>query len=360
MGDTRPGPAMIGRLGGTGANKPRIEHAYERTRVLYVAGTGRSGSTLLAAVLGQLEGFFNAGEIRYVWDRGLIQNRLCGCGNRFHECATWQSILEEAFGSEGVDAATMSRLQAELTRVRHLRGLAAAGARSGRPEVDRYLADLASLYAAIAKLTGSRVIVDSSKLPSYGRLLSRLPSVDLFVIHLVRDPRAAAGSWAGLKAQPDRGVPGYMETMSPARSALLWTFWNSTARRLMAVPPERYVRLRYEDFVAEPQAAIARIVSKLGIDPTSVTSPFQDSSTVVLTPNHTVAGNPDRLKSGAVKIQSAAAARKGLKGRDRAIVTLMAMPLLASYRYRLRATGEPEPAPIGIQHLPGPLRAPPP
>ena len=45
------------------------------TTVLYVAGAGRSGSTLLDNLLGQIPGFFSAGELRYVWERGLIDGR---------------------------------------------------------------------------------------------------------------------------------------------------------------------------------------------------------------------------------------------------------------------------------------------
>lgn len=33
-----------------------------KAKVLYIAGSGRSGSTLLAAILEQLDGFFNWGN----------------------------------------------------------------------------------------------------------------------------------------------------------------------------------------------------------------------------------------------------------------------------------------------------------
>jgi hypothetical protein len=52
------------------------EAAGGRVTVLYVAGTGRSGSTLLARVLGEADGFVAAGELRYVWQRGLVEDRL--------------------------------------------------------------------------------------------------------------------------------------------------------------------------------------------------------------------------------------------------------------------------------------------
>ena len=47
------------------------------------AGSGRSGSTLITTVLGQLDGCFAAGELRYLWQRGMVDNRPCGCGAPF-------------------------------------------------------------------------------------------------------------------------------------------------------------------------------------------------------------------------------------------------------------------------------------
>ena len=59
------------------------------TVVLYIAGTGRSGSTLLASILGEVEGVFAAGEVRYLWQRGLAERRLCGCGVPVRDCPVW-------------------------------------------------------------------------------------------------------------------------------------------------------------------------------------------------------------------------------------------------------------------------------
>ena len=42
--------------------------ATDKIKVLYIAGNGRSGSTLLGVLLGQIPGFFNVGEVRRVWD----------------------------------------------------------------------------------------------------------------------------------------------------------------------------------------------------------------------------------------------------------------------------------------------------
>ena len=334
--------------------EPAISHAHSRVRVLYIAGTGRSGSTLLANTLGQVKGIFNAGEIRFIWQRGLLENRLCGCGRRFRDCPLWQQILHEAVGPGTPDAEAMSRLQSRLTRVRHIPSLALRRDLSGSLDFDAYRIVLARLYRAIANTTGSDVIVDSSKLPSYGRLLGLMPEIDLYVVHLVRDSRSTATSWARIKDQPDRGVAGTMQRMSPLHSALLWNLWNSASRPLLAPPSARYLRLLYEDFVADPRGSVERIVQMLGMGDAQL--PFEDSSTVVLGPNHTVAGNPDRLRSGAVVIRTDAGAAFRLRGRDQLLVTALTFPLLVRFGYPVLPKAGRPPEEIGIQHLPGPLR----
>ena len=324
-------------------------------RVLYIAGTGRSGSTLLANILGQVDGIFNAGEVRYVWDRGMVENRLCGCGRRFGDCPVWSEILLEAFGDAPPDAGAMSSIQSRLTRVRHVPTLVLGREAGKGPAYDAYRADLARLYQAAARVTTSDVIVDSSKLPTYGRLLGAMPEIDLYVVQLVRDPRSAAGSWAASKEQPDRGVPGYMERLSPLHSALLWDLWNSTSRSFLAAHSTRYLLLRYEDFVAEPLQSVKRIVELLGKGDAEL--PFLDSTTVKLGPNHMVAGNPDRLRTGMVTIKAGAGSGNRLRKRDQALVTALTMPVLFRFGYKLAPTkAATGPEQIGIQHLPAPLR----
>jgi len=74
-------------------------------KVLFIAGEGRSGSTIIGDILGQIEGFFSVGELFYVWDRGLIQNWRCSCGLSFEECPVWSEVIAQAFGDRSqVDA----------------------------------------------------------------------------------------------------------------------------------------------------------------------------------------------------------------------------------------------------------------
>ncbi|MDQ6848379.1 MAG: sulfotransferase [Candidatus Dormibacteraeota bacterium] len=315
------------------------------TTVLYIAGTGRSGSTVLANVLGEVDGFFAAGEVRFLWQRGLIENRLCGCGIPVAECPVWTAVLATAArGGAAIDPQAMVGRLGDTGRIRHLprmvsgrllpgldptRGPAAAPAREA----------LAALYPAIAEVTSSRVIVDSSKLPAYANLLAATPGIDLRVVHLVRDPRGAAHSWASRKALTDGASRPHMENLGPAKSSMLWDVWNVAAGVLFDTRSHSYLRLRYEDFVADPAAALARILAMAGTDPAQ--TPTMMGGTIHLNSNHSVAGNPDRLRNGIVHLRADTRWLTDMPRRDRRLVAVTTAPLLLRYGYPLTTPRAP-------------------
>lgn len=67
-------------------------------RVLYIAGFGRSGSTVLGTILGQVDGCFFGGELRFIWDRSFCKNGLCECGEHFTACDFWQDVVNDGLG----------------------------------------------------------------------------------------------------------------------------------------------------------------------------------------------------------------------------------------------------------------------
>lgn len=308
-------------------------------KVLYIVGLGRSGSTILANSLGQIDGFFSAGELNFIWRHNVLENRLCGCGRPFHECPVWDAVFREAFGGmDRVDARKMMRLQAEGTRTRHLPlMLTGRGTSALRERLGEFLPNTERLYRAIGTATGSRVIVDSSKEPAYGYTVSMLDGVDFYALHLVRDPRAAAFSWSKKKFQPDTDTREFMHRHSPAKSAALWDSWNAAAEALWRRAPERYLRLRYEDFVADPRGSFTRILDLLGESDASL--PLASDREVKLGVSHTVSGNPNRFDTGAVELRPDREWKTKMRPRDRNLVTALTFPLLAHYRYEVGSRG---------------------
>lgn len=304
------------------------------TKVLYIAGSGRSGSTILDNILGELDGFVSAGEVRFLWERGMRDDRTCACGEPFSTCPFWGDVLTRAFGGrDGVDPARMIALLGQGTRARQIPKMLGSSARrkafvDGLGELPE---QLAALYPAIAEVGGARVIVDSSKLPTYGMVLDQVPGIDMRVVHLIRDPRATAYSWRRKKSLPDKRGGGFMQQQGPLKASALWTMWNTAAGSFWHGTPERYLRVRYEDFIRAPRATVERIEAFVGEE--VVGSPFVSDTEVQLSPSHSVAGNPSRFTTGTVTLRPDDEWQTKMRGTDRALVTAVTWPLLLRHHY---------------------------
>ena len=303
-------------------------------KVLYVAGSGRSGSTILDRTLGQVDGFFSAGELCNLWGRGLLARRRCGCGIPVPDCPVWGPVLAEAFGgADQVDARRLATATSRRLRAGSVPGLLLDGRGRQGADDDGYQAALARLYRAVAHQTGCRVIVDSSKSPVYARLVAAIPGVEVAVVHLVRDPRATAWSFLRKKRLPDFGDDRLMQRQHPLVSARRWSLWQTATELLWRRRGRRYLRLRYEDFVRDPQPALRRILALASETPTAL--PFSGPATVRLAATHSVSGNPNRFGTGAVELHADEEWRGAMRAADRVMVTALTWPLLLRYRYPL-------------------------
>jgi hypothetical protein len=306
-------------------------------KVLYVAGLGRSGSTILANTLGQVEGFFSGGELNFIWKHALIENRLCGCGKPTQECVFWSPLFEEEFGGQGEALAReMMRLQYSGARTRHIPLMLTEGGRQKiRARLGKFLDNTGRLYTTVRAMSESRVIVDTSKEPAYGYALGMVPGIDLRVLHLVRDPRAAAYSWAKKKRQPDSAEREFMHQKTPAQSAVLWDAWNAAIETLWR--RSNYLCLRYEDFIADPRRSFEEILKLAGEEDARL--PLVGERYVKLGISHTVSGNPNRFDTGAIELRQDRAWQKQMRPRDKALVTTLTLPLLKRYGYPLMSGG---------------------
>ncbi len=304
-------------------------------KVLYIAGCGRSGSTLLGNLLGQLDGFCALGEVPHLWDRSLRDNRLCGCGRPFAECRLWQPVLARALGrwtreELAETIAVRERLTAWRILARSFRG--SGGRRS--PAFGRYVERVGRIYREVARVTGSRVLVDGSKSPGHAEVLRQIPGLEVCPLLLVRDPRAVAFAWQKRQAyDPDREQPMAMGRLDLRQSAIMWVGWNLATERMWRRRPGGCPVLRYEDFVARPRASVERILALL--DASRQPLPFIDEHTVELAPQHALAGNPCRFDRGPVEIRRDDAWRRQMPRHRQLAVAALTWPWRRRYGYRL-------------------------
>ena len=301
--------------------------------VLFIAGMGRSGSTLLSRLLGQVPGMCSVGELCYLWDQGLINDRMCGCGRAFSQCPFWTEVGQHAFGGwNQVDAQSAFALRRGIERMRFVPALASrlAGA-DFRSRLAAYTDLTSRVYAGIKAASGGDVVVDSSKYPSSAYLAMRTPGIRLRLVHLIRTSQGVAYSWSKVVSRPDRdGKP--LARFSPSRVAFDWDVYNTLVEllRVFGVPRQQ---LRYEDFMAAPEQELRRVLSFAGIPP-DVPLDFLDGDEVELRVTHTVAGNPMRFREGRERLVRDDVWRSDMPAPARRLVTALTLPGLLRYGYR--------------------------
>jgi hypothetical protein len=300
--------------------------------VLFVMGSARSGSTILANVLGQAPGFFSAGEIRFLWER-LRQGRRCGCGRPVSACELWGPVVDDQIADAPATAEEMVRWDHSILRLGHTASLTRRRPEPGS-DLARYAAALGAVFASVARRTGAQVVIDSSKRPSNGAVVRWVSGVEVRYLHLVRDARAVAFSRRQRKSNPDREGGGEMAVSSPAESSLHWAASNAAADLVRAHARGRSLLLRYEDFVRDPGAALHRIGRLVGID-VDPGSLVRDGR-VQMGANHTVSGNPARFVTGPVELRADERWIRSMPPIDRRLVTALTGPLLLRYGYPLR------------------------
>ncbi len=322
-------------------------------RVVYLGGLGRSGSTLLERLLGEVPGIAACGEIVHLWQRGVAENERCGCGLEFAACDFWKQVGKEAFGGwDKLDTSRIGHLKDTVDRTRLIPRLSRKTRLPQRlavsPQLRSDLAEYAgyylSLYRAIADVSGCDALVDSSKHASLAFCLSRCEEIDLRVIHVVRDSRAVAYSWTTQVARPEAGATGpggYMTTYRPVRAAGHWNAQNG-ALQLLARRGTPVLRVRYEDLVDAPEQTLRRVATFAGVPAGSLSLPFLHtaggSCYAELTTAHTASGNPMRFATGKVAIRGDDRWRAAMPGKDRRTVTALTLPLLSWYGYLRRVT----------------------
>jgi hypothetical protein len=300
-------------------------------KVLFIGGAGRSGSTLLELVTGNVPGWFSVGEVRFFWEyANEPRARLCGCGEELVACPFWAEVigvLGPGFGESRF--AELSELARRFDRTR--RSLPRPGAARRSPQYARLVSATASLYAAVARVSGADVVVDSSKIPTHlGLLLDA--GLDVLVLHLVRDGRAVAYSWHR-RLKRELSLPaGRMKRVGLVRALLTWALENQLVSRI-GRRASGYRVLRYEDFVSAPSATIRAALE--GLDLEVPDFEWLTEPEVRLEPTHSVGGNPARFRSGPLRIHEDLEWRSELGRGRRLALGLMALPMLSRYGYRL-------------------------
>ena len=283
-------------------------------RLFYLLAASHSGSTLLAMLLGAHPEVCTAGELKAA-SLGDPERYRCSCGERIRACPFWAAIGAETAARgvplditaartdlRAVESAWARRLLRPLHRGPLLEALRDA-ALSLSPEWRRELPALqrrnAVLVEALLARTGRSCVVDSSKNGLRLKYLLRNPALDVKVIRLIRDGRAVALTYTDPARFADARDPRLRgggaggdragERLSLASAVREWRRSHEAAETILrALPPSRWIEVRYEDLCRAPADALARVFSFMGVDPSATDLDFRRRE-------HHVVGNGMRL-----------------------------------------------------------------
>jgi hypothetical protein len=269
-----------------------------------------------------------AGEIHELTRNAFAQNAYCSCGEPIRACGFWSIVAREWTAQE--NESFFDEYKALQHRFESLPSI--AGAPLSGAKFDRFAARTEALFRIVSSTSGKRVIVDSSKLPGRAAALARMKSIDLYVVHLVRDGRGVA--WSLMKAyKPDvkAGLQREIKPKSVWRTGLRWAMLNLGAEKLEeVVGSDRYLRLRYEDLAGDPAAALDRIGKMIGVDLAGIGANL--SRGIAAKPVHQIAGNRLRM-SAMVKVSKDEAWRSEMPDTSKRAFARLCGRLLSRYGY---------------------------
>lgn len=294
--------------------------------VVYIAGYGRSGTTLLSIALEQHGEIFSAGEIHELTRHAWVQNTFCSCGLRLQECSFWSGVMRGWRPNASADD-----LDSYVALQKKFEPITVIGARGGAAFA-AFAAETTALFQRIASASGRNIIIDSSKMPGRASALARMPGLDVYVVHLVRDGRGVAWSLSKSYAQDvSAGLQREIKPKPVLRTSLRWSMVNLATEGLArALGPKRYLFARYEDFVSDPAAAMGGIGDMIGIDLRSAGAGIARGEGIRA--GHQIAGNRLRLNPS-IKLQADEGWRTEMPGAKRRAFEASSGWLLKRYKY---------------------------
>lgn len=254
----------------------------KQQRLIYIAGYGRSGSTILGILLGAHKGYHHMGAVAHMPSLAVSDEIACSCGLAYRECPEWNNRIPDTPGPTGA----MSR---KIEAMPGWRSLFASGALKGQ-----YREYWSGLMGKIRDDHGASLLIDTSKTSYTSALrplmLRRLLGMDVYTILLVRDARDVMNSkLKGNNNKLSRDEDG-QETGAGLKGLIGWLLANGYGlANCLALGKQRRFVVYYDDLMTDPHTVIKELEAFLGDDLSDIVT--QMDSDEGIDPGHLVGGN---------------------------------------------------------------------
>ncbi|HEY1833940.1 MAG TPA: sulfotransferase [Solirubrobacteraceae bacterium] len=222
-----------------------------RPQVVYVMGSGHSGSTILGLTLGNCDGFVYAGEL----DNWLTRSGTSVLGGT-ERTRFWSEVRKRVANPEELFG-TASQTHLERASAA-LRPESYGVRRKLRGEWARVTTQL---YEALANVSDAPYVIDTAHFPLRARELKRLDGIDLHLIFLVRDPEQVVHSFTRFM---NRHALAERFARVLSKNLDIWLTHVLSLGVFLRTPRTRRLFVRHEDFLAEPERVLQAILDLAG------------------------------------------------------------------------------------------------
>lgn len=217
--------------------------------VLYVMGTGRSGTTILEVLIANSTGFASVGELKHIFRDGFLREKPCACGKAASSCDLWSRVMQSTRWQRE-EFAHLARLTDGLEA--HWRFPFVWSGLVGRRLLAEYRSAAATLYRSVAATSQSPIVVDSSKYPARALLLAREFPGRVRVLCITR-------SAAGLLKAFEKKHTDEQKPKSPIAATFYYLYVLFCMRLVKARLGDRCLTIRFEDLRRDADGVLRRI-----------------------------------------------------------------------------------------------------
>lgn len=298
-------------------------------RLLYIAGRGHSGSTMLDAILGNSPNIESVGEL--VSGMGRYDD-YCSCGDLFGLCGYWSEIrrqYELLSKKKWAHAVELTVSQAHITNF-----LKTLFSGSG----DGWVHELISVTEKIREAVcgDKKILVDSSKEVTRALFLIRFMQ-GAKVVHLVRDPRCVMlsnykrlKSGVGFVILRHRYIPKYFFLPFILMGILGWVVGNVLMHVVQLFGRKNVLLVRYEDLMMDLKTELRRIGAFIDVPLGELIIKYEHSDPFLI--KHNIGGNGMRMKK--TFLIDPNNGKCNAPGFYSLLVSLLCWPLMLLYGYR--------------------------
>src|SRR5699024_1269371 len=159
----------------------------ELPKIIYIAGSGRSGSTITDILLSQGKSATGAGELARVFTLGWTNNEYCACGEMALECPFWSQVKKRWERESYFTITEYIKIQEKYLTLYSIPRTFYHSFFTTK-KFKQCSHDTKLLYKNIGELSESHLVIDSSKAPAWMATM-RAMGIELNVLHMVRDGR---------------------------------------------------------------------------------------------------------------------------------------------------------------------------